>query len=76
MGTKDWGCCSCICEALGKAYQEYDNMTNEYEWHAKMISKNRITIPDMVVREWSLKEGDVIPVLAKRPTRQTRDVII
>jgi len=51
-------------------------MTNEYEWHAKMISKNRITIPDMVVREWSLKEGDVIPVLAKRPTRQTRDVII
>ncbi len=51
-------------------------MSNEYDWHAKVISKNRITIPDMVVREFGLKVGDIVQVNIRRPVKQTRDVII
>ena len=49
---------------------------NEYEWHAKLISRNRITISDMIVKEWGLKEGDTLLVIVKKPVKQTRDVII
>jgi len=51
-------------------------MSNEYDWHAKIISKNRNTVPDMIVREWGLKEGDIVQVNIRRPIKQTRDVII
>lgn len=51
-------------------------MSNEYEWHAKIISKNRITIPDMIAREWKLNVGDVVLVTVRRPVKSTRDVII
>lgn len=51
-------------------------MGTEYDWHAKLISRNRITIPDMIVREWDLKEGDTIPIIARRPTKVIRDVIL
>ena len=51
-------------------------MSNESDWHAKIISKNRITIPDMIVREWQLEVGDIVQVNIRRPQKQTRDVII
>ena len=51
-------------------------MSNEYEWHAKIISRNRITIPDMVIKQWNLQEGDMIQIIAKRFTKPMRDVII
>ncbi len=51
-------------------------MTPEYEWHAKIISGNRVTIPDLVIKQWGLRAGDVIQITAKRPVKPTRDVII
>jgi bifunctional DNA-binding transcriptional regulator/antitoxin component of YhaV-PrlF toxin-antitoxin module len=51
-------------------------MTNEYDWQAKIISSNRITIPDFIIRQWDLKEGDVVLVNVRKPVRNTRDVII
>jgi len=51
-------------------------MSNEYDWHARIISKNRVTVPEMIVREWGLKEGDIVQVNIRRPIKQTRDVII
>ena len=51
-------------------------MSNEYEWHAQIISRNRITVPDMVVKQWGLQVGDTIQIIAKRPTKSMRDVII
>jgi len=51
-------------------------MSSEYDWHAKLISKNRITVPDMIVKEWGLNEGDKIHVTVSRPVRYTKDVII
>ena len=51
-------------------------MTNEYEWHARIISKNRITIPFFITQQWNLQEGDVVVVSIRRPTKPMRDVII
>jgi len=51
-------------------------MSNEYDWHARIISKNRVTVPEMIVREWGLKEGDIVQVNIRRPVKLMRDVII
>uniref|UniRef100_A0A6M3Y5H6 Antitoxin family protein n=1 Tax=viral metagenome TaxID=1070528 RepID=A0A6M3Y5H6_9ZZZZ len=51
-------------------------MSNEYDWHARIISKNRITVPDMIVREWGLNEGDIVHVNIRRSVKLMRDVII
>ncbi len=51
-------------------------MSNEYEWKAKIISSSRITIPDMIIKQWALSEGDEIQMSAKRPVKQMRDVIL
>jgi bifunctional DNA-binding transcriptional regulator/antitoxin component of YhaV-PrlF toxin-antitoxin module len=51
-------------------------MTNEYEWTAKVISRHRITIPDMIAKEWDLKEGDSVQARVRRVTKPARDVII
>ena len=51
-------------------------MSDNYDYHAKIISRHRITIPDNIYKEWDLKEGEKLYVVIKRPVRHTRDVII
>jgi len=51
-------------------------MSNEYDWKAKIISRSRITIPDFIIKQWDLHEGDPVLIIMKKPIRNTRDVII
>jgi len=51
-------------------------MSNEYDWHARIISKNRVTVPDMIVREWGLREGDIVQVNIRRPLKDAKNIII
>lgn len=51
-------------------------VTNEYEFHATIISSNRITVPDMVMREWKLEVGDVVQVRVRRSIKDAKNMII
>lgn len=48
----------------------------EHSWRAKIISRNRVTIPDIVAKQWELKKGDVVHVSMKRSRKPTRDMVI
>ena len=51
-------------------------MANEYDFKAKIISRNRVTIPDFIIKQWDLHERDTILITLKKPIRNIRDVII
>lgn len=61
---------------LQDAFSDWSMKVDHHNWRAKIISRNRITIPLFIVEQWGLKEGDEIHVFVKRATRPIKDVII
>jgi len=51
-------------------------MSQEYNFKRTIISGNRITVPDAIVKEWNLKMGDEIQVVFKKIPKSLQGIVI
>lgn len=47
-----------------------------YSWNANIISRHRVTIPDFIVRQWKLEEGDTVRIEVRRPVKHIDGVVL
>ena len=48
----------------------------EYSFRAKIISGNRVTIPDFIMRQWEINVGDTIYITVKKAIKDIQNVVI
>ena len=47
----------------------------EYNWKATIRSGHRITVPDYIIEDWDLKEGDKIYVTVNKVSKSIADTM-